>query len=183
MQSVGIILYILFFAGAAGGIWTGLNRNNTKNSKSYVLKSILFFFAGLCFFVSAIKFYLGEAENTLLESFWDAEGRTYLHYGIVFTVISIAAPLLIKRLFSSSGYHLVHTFDSIYAAIIVIGFTMFGRIDNRSYCILYAVCLLAGGIISLYDQNYLRKENMFGGGRTISDQLSSGSCSPRRYRL
>ncbi|MDE5824276.1 MAG: hypothetical protein K2H91_06285, partial [Lachnospiraceae bacterium] len=112
MQSVGMILYILLFGIIAGGIWTALNRDCIEDSmKLYSLKSVLFFFAGIYFTVSAIKSYLDEAEITLTESFWDVVGRTYLHYGIVFVAISIVVPFLMKRMFSSYSYHLVHIFD------------------------------------------------------------------------
>ncbi|MDE7201032.1 MAG: sulfatase-like hydrolase/transferase [Lachnospiraceae bacterium] len=169
MQSVGMILYILLFGIIAGGIWTVLNRDCIEDSmKLYSLKSVLFFFAGIYFTVSAIKSYLDEAEITLTESFWDVVGRTYLHYGIVFIAISIVVPLLMKRLFSSYGYHLVHIFDFIYVAVIVIELLLFGRINNKNYCILYVFCMLVGGFISFYNDNrpirtskYIRKNLVY----------------------
>lgn len=158
MQSAGMILYILLFGIISGGIWIGMNRNRKEyNIKIYSLKSVLFFFAGFYFVVSAIKLYLGEADNTLPESFWDVEGRTYLHYGILLALISFTVPFLMKRLSSSSGYHLVHIFDFVYIIAIIINLLLFGRIDNRNYCILYVVCML-GGIVSLCSRKYLKKK-------------------------
>lgn len=160
MQGAGMILFILLFGIISGGIWIGLNRGDEEyNRKIYSLKSVLFFSAGFYFAVSAIKLYLGEGENTLLESLWDVEGRTYLHYGIVFALISFIMLFLMKRLFASSGYHVVHIFDSVYIIVIVIDLLMFGRIDNRNYCIMYAFCMMAGGIVLL-----CRRKNMFGWG-------------------
>lgn len=165
MQSAGMIFFILLFGGIAASIWTGLNRNHAEiDIKIYSLKSILFFFAGIYFAVSAVKLYLGEAENTLPESFWDVEGMTYLHYGIVFAAISVIVPLLMKWFLLSYGYNFVHIFDSLYVVVLMAGMFWFGRIDNRTYCILYAVCLLAGGIVSLYNQKPLNKKKCSGGG-------------------
>lgn len=159
MQSVGMILYILLFGMIAGCIWIGLNRDHIEgNTKIYSLKSVLFFFAGIYFMVSAIKFYLGEAESSLLESFWDVEARTYLHYGVVLIVVSVIVPLMMKRLLSLYGYQLIHTFDFIYVAVISVSLLLFERIDNRGYCILYVFCMLAGGIVLLYNQNHLNKK-------------------------
>lgn len=161
MQSAGMILYILCFGIISGGIWIGLNRSREEyNLKVYGLKSAVFFSAGFYFTASTIKLYLGEAENTLSESFWDVEGRTYLHYGIVFAAVSFIVILLMKRLFSLSGYHFVHTFDFIYVMAIVTDWLLFGQINNRNYCILYVLCMLAGGIVllcrrkSIFEQKY-----------------------------
>lgn len=154
MQSAGMILYILLFGILLGGIWTGLNRNHAEyDMKSYGVKSVLFFFAGFYFIVSAIKLYLGEAESTLPESFWDLEDRTYLHYGIVFITVSFIVLLPMKQFFSAFWYHFVHTFDFIFVMAGVVDLLLSGRIDNRNYCVLYVVCLLAGAIGLLCNRN------------------------------
>lgn len=97
MQNAGMILYILFWGTIAGGVWTAVSRGSVQDGiAGYGLKSVLFFFAGIYFTASAIKLWLGEAGSTLPESFWDGEGRTYLHYGIVFVVVAAAVIVLIK---------------------------------------------------------------------------------------
>lgn len=177
MQGAGMILYILLFGIISGGVWVVLNRAHEEyNIKIYSLKSVLFFFSGFYFVVSAIKFYLGEAESTLPESFWDVEGRTYLHYGLVFALITFIVLLLMKRLLSSFGYHLVHTFDFIYIMAITIDWLLFGRIDNRSYCILYVICLLAAGVILLCNG-----ESVFGEGCHQSIAYIDKSAFCRRF--
>jgi len=151
MQSTGMILYILLFGMIAGGIWTGLNRNHTEYSMtSYGLKSVFFFFSLFYFVVSVIKFYLGEAEITLTESFWDVEGRTYLHYGILFGVVAFGVLLVMKRWIPSYGYHLVPVFDFVLIIAIGIDMLLFGRIDNRKYSILFVICMLASGILLVW---------------------------------
>lgn len=140
-----MIIFMLFFGIAAGGIWTGISRSHIENGiVCYQLKSTLFFFAGIWFTISVIKLCLGEAKVTLPESFWDVGGRTYLHYGIVFAVIAVAAPLFMKLLFPLYGYHLVHIFDSIFVSACAGVLLLPGRVNNGTYCILYAVCILAG---------------------------------------
>lgn len=162
MQSTWMVLYMLFFGIIAAGIWVGRNRKSMENDiRIYSIKSVLFFFAGIWFLVSAIKLYLGEAQSTLTESFWDVENRTYLHYGIVFMAVSVMAPLLMKWILSSYGDQLVQIFDFIYVAVIVTELFLFGRIENRDYCILYVVCMLAGfGIIVLHHKIYIDRENV-----------------------
>ena len=136
-----MIGYILFFGIAAGSVWTGLNRSKIKNSMmADGLRAVLFFFAGIYFTASAIKLYLGEAQNTLSESFWDAEGATYLHYGIVFLAVSAVVLLVTKLLF-------IQIFDTLYVIGVLGMLLLSGRIDNRAYCILYIGCLLAAGVM------------------------------------
>lgn len=143
-----MIGFILFFGMAAGAIWTGLNRNKMeKDIMAGGCRAVLFFFAGSYFMASAIKVYLGEAQNTLSESFWDAEGATYLHYGIVFFIVSAVVFLAMKLLFSSVAYLFIQIFDPLYIFAVFGMLLLSGRIDNRAYCALYIVCLFAAGVI------------------------------------
>lgn len=145
MQGAGMILYILLFGIIAGGMLLWLGRNDTgNNTAGYCLRSVLFFFSGICFAVSAVKSYLGEPLSTLPESFWDIGNKTYLHYGMVFALISAAAPLLIKRLFWSYGQKLINAFAFIFMTVLICGLVLAGRIDNITYCILYAICMALG---------------------------------------
>ncbi len=143
-----MIGYILFFGMAAGIVWTGFNRSKSENGMmADGLRAVLFFFAGIYFTASAIKLYLGEAQSTLSESFWDAEGTTYLHYGIVFLAVSAAAFLVMKLLFASAGVLFLQIFDLLYVLAVLGMLLLSERIDNRAYCILYIGCLFATGVI------------------------------------
>lgn len=144
-----MILYILIWGMIAGSVWTWMNRDNAKNSVvCYGLKSVVFFLAGIYFAASAVKLYLGEGMSTLSESFWDIEGRTYLHYGIVFGVLCAVALTLMKRLMRQYGYNLVHIFDSCHVFMMAAALILNGRLDNRMYCILYVLTLIAGAGIT-----------------------------------
>ncbi|MDE6991266.1 MAG: LTA synthase family protein [Lachnospiraceae bacterium] len=149
MQNAGMILYILFWGTIAGGVWTAVSRGSVQDGiAGYGLKSVLFFFAGIYFTASAIKLWLGEAGSTLPESFWDGEGRTYLHYGIVFVVVAAAVIALMRRLPRSCAYHFVHIFDLCYGTVMAGALLLTGRIDNRMYCTLYVLALSAGFAIT-----------------------------------
>lgn len=159
MQGLGMILFLLFFGIVSAGIWISFNWKHTEyNRIIYSLKSVLFFFAGLYFIVSVLKYYLGEAESTLPESFWDVVGRTYLHYGIVFAAVSFLVPWLMKRWFLVYGYHFVQIFDFIYVIAIVMDLLWIGRIENRNYCIIYVICMLTAGLGLFYKLNYTNKK-------------------------
>ena len=69
-----ILLYIFVFAIVSGCILIFSDRRQKGESiVRYGLKSIVFFFALYYFLLSAVKLCLGSIQNTLMESFWDAE--------------------------------------------------------------------------------------------------------------
>lgn len=153
MQGAGMILYILLFGIIAGGILLWLERNSGGNTVSYGIKSVLFFFLGICFAVSAVKSYFGEPLSTLSESFWDAGSKTYLHYGAVFAAIAAAAPLLVKRLLGTRGQKLINAFCFVFAIGLLCVIAIAGRIENITYCALYIVCIALGLCITFLCAN------------------------------
>ena len=156
-----MIGYILLFGIAAGTIsmWT--------EQKKDWYRTVLFFFAGLYFTASAVKLYLGEAQNTLSESFWDIEDTTYLHYGIIFFVVSAAVLLAMKLLFLSFACQFMQIFNALYILTVLGLFLFYGRIDNRAYCIMYVCCMLAASVFFLV---CVRQEY----GQTLSVLIESG---------
>lgn len=175
-----MIGYILFFGMAAGIVWAGFNRSKSENGMmADGLRAVLFFFAGIYFTASAIKLYLGEAQSTLSESFWDAEGITYLHYGIVFLAVSAAAFLVMKLLFASAGVLFLQIFDLLYVLAVLGMLLLSERIDNRAYCILYIGCLFATGVILAWAFTGAAGN----GSRRFVEQESTGSILWRRCHL
>ena len=71
----------------------------SERDKKEWLYSWSFFFVSYYFVASAVKWYLGYHRENLLESFWDAQARTYIHYGVPLVIIAIAAPLLMHIIF------------------------------------------------------------------------------------
>lgn len=175
-----MIGYILFFGMAAGIVWTGLNRGKHENGMlADGLRAVLFFFAGIYFTASAIKLYLGEAQNTLSESFWDIEGATYLHYGIVFCVVSAVALLFMKLVFLSCGYQLIQLFDLLYVLVILGALLLCGRIDNSMYCVLYVSCMLAAGVLLFCVHGHPKEKCQQSSGQDLSAMIESnerGKC-------
>lgn len=174
MQGAGMILFILFFGIAAGAVLLWLDRSGIENSAvSYGIKSVLFFFSGLCFAVSALKSYLGEPLSTLPESFWDigGGGKTYLHYGAVFAVIAVAAPLLLKRLFGMRRQKLVNAFCFIFALGLLCAVATVGRIDNITYCILYAVCMASALCIVFFHRGQIAYASLRDAKKSFVDGL------------
>lgn len=127
-----------------------------KRNQLYLFKGMLFFFFCYYFLLSAVKWFLGSPENTLVESFWDAVPRTYIHYGIPITVIGIVAPIIFKKLFGKVMDKLIGLLDACMLIGLFSAFLIKGIIDNRVYCIAFAAsALIALGITFLYKKDVL----------------------------
>lgn len=127
-----------------------------KREKMYFFRGASFFFFGYYFLLSAVKWFLGSPENTLVESFWDAVLRTYIHYGIPITVIGIVAPIIFKKLFGEVMNKLIGLLDACMLIGLFSAFLIKGVIDNRVYCIVFvASALISLGITFLYKKDVL----------------------------
>ncbi|MCM1183987.1 MAG: hypothetical protein NC337_11495 [Roseburia sp.] len=108
-------------------------------------RMIFFFFFCNYFLGSAIKWYLGSPENTLAESFWDAEARTWLHYGIAVSLADIALLFCVLGIWKRWGRRAFELFDAgMLVLLLVVGFCR-GGITNTSYCVVFVLSLFLSG--------------------------------------
>ena len=126
-----ILLYIFVFAIISGCILIFSDRRQKGESiVRYGLKSIVFFFALYYFLLSAVKLCLGSIQNTLMESFWDAEISTYIHYGIPLIVVCVVAPVLFLLLFAKRARCIVAVFDFLWVLVMPAAFILSGKFSN-----------------------------------------------------
>lgn len=106
-----------------------------------------FFFVSYYFVASAVKWYLGYHSENLLESFWNAQGRTYIHYGIPLVITAIAVPLLMHAVFREKKMEIIRYFDSSFFFAFSCAALFVRKMNNQIYCVAYlaacAVTLLA----------------------------------------
>ena len=151
-----LFLFILIFACISAFLWTklGNEKQDTRNA-GVLLRAVLFFFCCDFFILSVIKWYLGNGEDTLFESFWDIEPRTYLHYGIPLAVVSVIEPFVLKLVGTTIAKHLIEVFSVLIFGGAFIGFWIMGGISNTVYCILYATCIVLSFVTAiLYRQAF-----------------------------
>ncbi len=135
--------FILIFACISAFLWTKLgNEKQDTRNVGVLLRAVLFFFCCDFFILSVIKWYLGNGEDTLFESFWDIEPRTYLHYGIPLAVVSVIEPFVLKLVGTTIAKHLIEVFSVLIFGGAFIGFWIMGGISNIVYCILYVACIV-----------------------------------------
>lgn len=126
----GIILVLIVcsvLSGAVNSIW----------SKKGWFYSLPFFFVSYYFVLSAVKWYLGYHKENLLESFWDIQTITYVHYGIPLVIMAIAAPLLLHIVFKERKLEIIQYFDSSFFFIFSCAFLFVRKVNNKIYCIAY----------------------------------------------
>lgn len=134
-QGIAIFMFIFIFALASACVWMGFCHDRMR----FVRVSFLYFHA-IYFILSVVKIVLGSAENTLFESFWDMEKRTYIHYGVplvVFCVVTLA--LLIKGKWFSDK-RIIDAFCAVMFPGSILLFLVNGKITNGTYCVLFLIC-------------------------------------------
>lgn len=126
----GIILVLIvcsILSGAVNSVW----------SKKGWFYSLPFFFVSYYFVLSAVKWYLGYNKENLLESFWDIQTITYVHYGIPLVIMAIAAPLLLHIVFKERKLEIIQYFDSSFFFTFSCAFLFVRKVNNKIYCIAY----------------------------------------------
>lgn len=134
-QGIAVFVMVLLFAMASACVWTAVCRERMR-----FVRVAFLYFHGIYFVLSVVKSCLGSMDNTLFESFWDMEPRTYIHYGLPLVVLCLAALVLMIRVKWFSDRRLIDTFCAVMFPGSILVFLVNGRISNRAYCVLFVVC-------------------------------------------
>lgn len=126
----GIIIILILCSILSGFI-------KSSGSKKGWLYSMPFFFVSYYFILSAVKWYLGYHRENLMESFWDIQKVTLVHYGIPLVIIAIAAPLLLYVVFKERKLEIIKYFDSSFFFLFSCAFLLVRKVNNQIYCIAY----------------------------------------------
>lgn len=134
-QGIAVFVFILIFALISAFVWILF----CHDQKRFIRVAFLYFH-GIYFMLSAVKGFLGSADNTLFESFWDMETRTYIHYGAPVAVSCLVTLVVLVKVEWFSDRRLIDTFCAAMFSGSVLLFLVNGRISNRAYCILFVAC-------------------------------------------
>ena len=110
-------------------------RTQGKENIQFV-RSVFFFFFCFYFLISLMKWYLGSPDNTLIESFWDAEFRTYIHYGIPLFIVGIIISILGDKILKDKYIALMGIFDSIMLPGLMVAYICCGVINNLCFFVI-----------------------------------------------
>lgn len=134
MQNFMIFLYILFFALISTLVWICLSKDRRNG-----WRSLVFYFFCNFFLLSAVKVFLGSAESTLFESFWDIQLRTYVNYGMPLFVFSVLAPIAVWLLFRKKAFKLIVSADAFMFMAFILIWILTGTVSNAGYCTAFVV--------------------------------------------
>lgn len=134
-QGIVVFTLILIFALASAFVWMVFSHDRMR-----FIRAAFLFFNGIYFVLSIVKSLLGSSENTLFESFWDAEMQTYIHYSMPIGVLCLVTLVLLLKVKWFSDKRIIDTFCAVMFPGTMLSFLICGRISNRLYCVVFAVC-------------------------------------------
>lgn len=164
MGSNGVMVMLIFalFALLSTVIWTvAEKRAGRQHSIIQGIRTGIFFFGIFYFAVSAVKYVLGGWENTLFEELWDIEGRTFVHYGAVFSVITVVFPLAVCIILREKGAKWINVLNQYIFFGVFLLILGSSKISNRTFTWFYA----AGAVISLIIAVLYKTELVFADGK------------------
>lgn len=139
-EYMGILLFLVMSSLFPSLVWIVINKTEEDISdriKKYLIKSYAFFFCFYYFVLSAMKLYLGYRKENLFESFWNIQGRTYLHYGVVLLILGIALPIIMHIIFKGKEWNIIRFFDSVMFMVFFFTYFIVRKISNPIYCLSY----------------------------------------------
>ena len=163
MMESNAVIILLFFALAAifsTGIWVAAER---RAGRQFLVmqwvRTGIFFFHGFYFIASAVKYVIGNREDTLFESFWDMGVRTFVHYGAAFAAAAVILPLAVSIVLREKGVKFIHVLNQYMffgVFLLVLGN---GKITNQTYTWFY----LAGAVIMAIFAGLYKADMIFAG--------------------
>jgi hypothetical protein len=104
--------------------------------------SLICYYLGFSFILSVAKYALGYHKENLVESFWDLQSSTLLHYGVPLIVIAVIAPIIVHLMFKGKEFGVISFFDSALCFCMAFMFFLVRVISNRSYIIAYVAAFI-----------------------------------------
>ena len=141
------------------------SQEENKSDIDYIIKTFAFYFMVTYTILSLFKTLLGNGNGalTLIESYDEVSWRTYLHYSIPLTVISIVVPFILRIVLKEKRKDFISMFLSLIIFISAVFYLLFDRISNIQYlCIAVAGAVFAFVISFLYkgEVQYCTRTNL-----------------------
>lgn len=134
--SYGIVILLIICS-----VLSAIELDCIKEKKNLFWK-ISFYFSAYWFIASFVKYYLGYHKENLIESFWDMQFLTIIHYGIPLAVIAVAAPIVLKLLFGETVTEVIRYFDSTLFFTLSFTFFFVRKINNKTYCAAFLLAII-----------------------------------------
>lgn len=138
-------LILLIGLGSAMLFW-GMSKKKNENPNK--IRVTLFFFCINYFLVSCVKAFLGESESTLVESLWDMDYRTCIHYGIPLCAAGIILPVAMLIILKERAERYIYLFITNIIVGGIMATMICDGLQNGLFCILFVVCAGIAGVMT-----------------------------------
>lgn len=157
---VGIMI-LCVIPGILTAAGYSFDLKNKKLKSERIIKKCMFFILLYYGVLAGVKSILGEGSLTLIESFKDIEGMTYLHYAFPLVLIGAVLMIIFKRVsFGRNIDGFIELFDAVWLFAILVTYTFTGRVNNWTYlslgviCCIFAAFLEKRSILVHFDRDY-----------------------------
>jgi hypothetical protein len=89
-----------------------------------------------------VKYVLGYHKENLLESFWDLQAITLVHYGIPLFVMAMVLPLATHLVFKGKTCAIIRYFDSVLFFCLAFMFFLVRVVNNRGYIVAFTIAFI-----------------------------------------
>lgn len=152
-QYIGVILLISICSFIPSIVWILCLKEEPNfgiKIRKYIPKTFFFFVFINSFLMSAMKFILGYQKESLFESFWNIQWRTYFHYGLVLIIIGLIFPFVFHLIFKGNEWKIIKYFDSIMFLSLFFSCFCVRKLNNRVYCTAFIIAFLITLISLIY---------------------------------
>ena len=163
-----ILLGFMLFSAVSTGIWAIMEKRAKRDiQRRQLVRMGIWFFGSFYFVVSALKYVIGDWENTLAESFWDMGRQTVIHYGLALMAAAVFLPVFVKLILREKSAKFVDLFNQCLFFSVFLLMLWNGKIRNRAFTWAYAAC----GIVALVLTILYKKELVFANGKDCRKKL------------
>lgn len=157
-----ILLFFALLAFLSTGIWIVVEKKADRCSSAMQwVRTGIFFFHGFYFAASAVKYLIGNWEDTLLESFWDMGIHTFVHYGAPLAAAAVLFPVAVSLVFRGKCVQFITLLNQYVFFGVFLLLLSNGKINNKTFTWFYA----AGIVLSVLFAVFYKKDTTFANGR------------------
>ena len=150
---IGVLVLCIISAAVSCAIYGIQNRK--RFNIDGLIKAFVFYIMMFYTILSLFKTVLGYGMLKLTDTFDAVSWKTYLHYSLPLMIISIMAPLVIKKLLREKTSDFINLTISVIAGIYSVVYLVFGRNNN-----LLTVCISFIGVIMAFIILFFNKKEV-----------------------
>jgi hypothetical protein len=161
-MSNGAAIFVLLLGASCVSAFAHVifDKNNRGRKWFFALTC---YYLSFSFIMSVVKYVLGYHNENLLESFWDLQAITLVHYGVPLFIMALVLPIFAHLVFKGREYAVIRYFDSVLFFCVAFMFFIARVVNNGSYIVAFAIALFIT-VLSVIFKRIDKVEYIFEGG-------------------